>query len=204
MKKMLKVIFVLMMVPLSIFAGIAVTGESSPTLASENFELNGQKMSVEKHIEGQDITLRISDAEGKVIFTSDTLGSEEKLFVIDRKAVSLAVKDLNGDNSPELITAAYYGPASGLYIFSYDAASKKFKPIQFVHPEADLTRDFMVSDMRQENGEDLLFLSNDVVRALGMIYSADSEAEPVAGFYFYKLIDGAFKFVESKPVPSGE
>ena len=205
MKKIFKVIFVLMLVPMSVFAGLAMPGEFSPILASESFELNGQKMAVEKRIDAMAVALRVTDTDGKVIFTSETLGSEEKLFVIDRKAVSLAVKDLNGDNSPELITAAFYGPtASGLYVFSYDAASKQFKPLQFVHPEADLTRDFMVSDIRQANGEDLLFLDNDVLRSLGMIYSADPEVDPVAGFYFYKFIDGAFKFVESKPVPADE
>ncbi|HAE40133.1 MAG TPA: hypothetical protein DCG57_16100 [Candidatus Riflebacteria bacterium] len=204
MKKIVKVIIVLLLAPLSAFAGLAVPGEFSPILASESFELNGQKMIVEKYMADQAITLRVSDADGKQIFTSEVLGSEEKKFVIDRQALSLTVRDLNGDNNPELITAAFYGPASGLYIFTYDAASKQFKPMQFIHPEADLTRDFMVSDMRQENGEDLMFLSNDVVRALGMIYSADPEVEAVAGFYFYKLAEGTFKFVESKPVPVDE
>jgi len=205
MKKVIYTIFAMVLLPFSLFAGLAVPGEANPVLATEKFELDGQQMTVEKRIDDMNLTLRVLDADGKQIFTSETLGSEEKLFVIDREAVSLKVRDLNGDKVPELMAAAFYGPnASGLYVFTYDTSAKTFKPMQFVHAAADLTRDCLVSDMRQENGEDLMFLSDDVVRALGMIYSTEPDAEPVAGFYFYKLTDGAFKFVESKPVPVDE
>jgi hypothetical protein len=205
MKKVYCTIVAMVLLPLSLFAGLAVPGEANPVLATEKFELNGQQMTVEKRIDSMNLTLRVLDADGKQIFSSETLGSEEKLFVIDREATSLKARDLNGDKVPELMAAAFYGPnASGLYIFAYDAAAKTFKPMQFVHAAADLTRDCLVSDMRQENGEDLMFLSDDVVRALGMIYSTEPDVEPVAGFYFYKLTDGAFKFIESKPVPVDE
>ena len=205
MKKVFYAIFAILLMPLSVFAGLAVPGEANPVLATEKFELDGQQLTVEKRIDNMNLTLRVIDAEGKQIFTSETLGSEEKLFVIDREAASLKVLDLNGDKRPELIAAAFYGPnASGLYIFTYDTAARTFKPMQFVHTAADLTRDFLVSDLRQENGEDLMFLADDVVRALGMIYSTEPDVEAVAGFYFYKLADGAFKFIESKPVPVDE
>ncbi len=205
MKKVICTIFAMVLMPLGLFAGLAVPGEANPVLATEKFELDGQQLTVEKRIDDMNLTLRVLDADGKQIFTSETLGSEEKLFVIDRESVSLKVRDLNGDKVPELMAAAFYGPnASGLYIFTYDAGAKTFKPMQFVHTAADLTRDCLVSDMRQENGEDLMFLSDDVVRALGMIYSTEPDVEPVAGFYFYKLTDGAFKFIESKPVPVDE
>lgn len=205
MKKVFYLVFAMIALSLSTFAGIAVPGEINPVIATENFELNGQQMTVEKRMDNQDLTLRITDADGKQIFVSEILGSQEKLFVIAREATSLAVRDLDDNGSPEIITAAFYGPnASGLYIFSYDEAAKTFKPIQFVHSEADLTRDFMISDIHQENGEDLVFLADDVVRALGMIYSSEPDIESIAGFYFYKLTDGVFKFIESKPVPTDE
>jgi hypothetical protein len=205
MKKIICTVFALVVLSAALFAGLAVPGEANPILAKEEFELDGQKLTAEKRIDNMNLTIRVIDAAGKTIFTSETLGSEEKLFVIDREAKSLEVRDLNGDGSPELIAAAFYGPnASGMYVFSYDSKAGKFKPMQFIHPESELVRNCLVSDLRQDNGEDLMFLDNNIVRALGMIYSSEPEVAPVAGFYFYKLSDGAFKFIESKPVPVDE
>lgn len=184
-----------------VFADLEVPGEANPVLSENSIVLNKAKFSVIKRIDQGTVTLKVLGADGKEMWASLPLGEQEKLFIIDGAASPLTVKDLTGDGVPEIITAAMTGPeTSALYVFKYDAAGKKFVGMNFKYEKEQLSRDFMVSDMYQKNGEDIVFMPENQVRALGKIFNED--AGPTAGFYFFKLAGDEFVCTEITPVPT--
>lgn len=183
-----------------VFADLEVPGEANPVLAENSFALKEATYNVIKRIDKNSVTLRVFNAKGEQFWSSDALGEQEKMFVLDGNATGLAIRDLTGDSIPELITAAMTGPdSSALYVFKLDSEAGKFVPMNFKYEKENLTRDFLVSDMYQKDGQDFCFLPENLIRALGKIYS--EEAAPVAGFYTFKLTDGAFVCSEVTPVP---
>lgn len=147
------------------------------------------------------ITLQVLDTSSKLIWKSEEIGSEEKKFTIGGKAESLFLKDISKDGIPEIVTAAFYGPrASALYIFSYSSKTKSFEPIKCRFPKDGLVRDFVVSDIFQENGSDILFESDEKLKILGMIYPDDPEKAPTEGVYFFAFQNGEFIHTKTEPV----
>ena len=184
-----------------VLADLEVPGEANPVLSENSIVLNDAKFNVIKRIDKGTVTLKVLGADGKEMWASLPLGEQEKLFIIDGAASPLTVKDLTGDGVPEVITAAMTGPeTSALYVFKYDAEGKKFVGMNFKYEKEQLSRDFMVSDMYQKNGEDIVFLPENQIRALGKIY--DEEKGPTAGFYFFKLTGDGFVCSEITPVPT--
>lgn len=190
-----------LMYTIPVFADLEVPGEANPVLSENSIVLNNAKFSVIKRIDQGTVTLKVLGVDGKEMWASLPLGEQEKLFIIDGAASPLTVKDLTGDGVPEIITAAMTGPeTSALYVFKYDAAGKKFVGMNFKYEKEQLSRDFMVSDMYQKNGEDIVFMPENQVRALGKIFNED--AGPTAGFYFFKLTGDEFVCSEIIPVPT--
>lgn len=186
-----------------VFADLEVPGEVNPVLAENEFTLNGQNCVAQKNIKQGLVSISVRTKEGKPIWTSEILGEQEKFFIIDKNATSLAIKDLNGDKVPEIITAAMTGPdRSALYVYKYEPKENKFVPMQFKHEKQKVYRDFMVSDMYQKDGQDLVFMGDNKVRALGKIYSEQSA--PIAGFYYFELVGNDFVSTEIVPVPVDE
>jgi len=160
------------------------------------------KLTIRKELRADGIYLAAVDAAGKQVWESANLGSEDKKFVIDKQASTLIAKDLTGDGSPEVITAAYYGPGSGLYVYTWDAKAAKFAPIPCVYPKnPDANREYLVADIPQENGEDMLFQSDSNVRIMGKIYPEKETESVVDGFYYFELKNGTFTFLKQEKIP---
>lgn len=175
-------------------------------LATATMELNGQTINIEKFLGDKGVVLRLSSADGTKLGEFAEMGSEDKLFTADGMLTGLAIKDLTGDGVPEIITAAFYGPtASGLYILNYDSDTKTLVPIKFLNDiDPDLSTEFMVSDISQENNGEMVINEDGSLTSLGKIYPEDIAGEIIPGFYTYKFVDGTFKLIEKKAVPAGE
>lgn len=153
--------------------------------------------------DGESIRLVIRDAAGKQLFESDELGIEDRQFTLDGKPASLALRDLTGDGVPEAVTAAFYGPrASGLFIFTYDVAAKKFVPVQCTYPKHNLTRDMLVSDLQQSNGTDMIIGADGIVTMLGMEYPEKADKEPFPAAFTFAFKDGKFVHQKTEPLPA--
>lgn len=191
------IISVLLLNPAASIAAATLASATLPLTATEVID-------VEKYLDDKGVGIRATSAAGEKLLELGEIGVEDKLFIIDEKASGLAIKDLDGDGTPEIITAAFYGPkASGLYVFKFDAEKRRFAAIKFVNSaDPTLSTDFMTSDMRQDGGEDMVIAADGSIVALGMIYPADASSEPVAGLYTWKLAEGSFKLTEKKPVPT--
>ncbi|HNX75805.1 MAG TPA: hypothetical protein PLM07_20860 [Candidatus Rifleibacterium sp.] len=184
-----------------VWADLVVPGENNPVLSENSLLLNNAKFNVVKRIDKGTVTLKVFNSDGKEFWSSNALGEQEKLFTIDGAAAPLACKDLTGDGVPEIVTAAMTGPdSSALYVFKYDGESKSFTAMNFKYEKENLTRDFLVSDMYQKDGQDLVLLPENKIRALGKIYAED--AAPVPGFYTFSLNESQFLCSEISPVPT--
>ncbi|HEY9068984.1 MAG TPA: hypothetical protein VIV61_01935 [Candidatus Ozemobacteraceae bacterium] len=152
--------------------------------------------------DADEVRLTIQDAAGTNLFQSEVLGSEEKLFTLEGKPTSLALRDLTGDGVPEVITSAFYGPlASGLYVFTWDAAAKKFVPVPCIYPKFDLTRDLLVSDVQREDGSDMVIGADNVVTMLGLVYPDKEGAAPTKAAYTFAFDKGRFVHQKTEPIP---
>ncbi|MDD3147937.1 MAG: hypothetical protein PHD82_11580 [Candidatus Riflebacteria bacterium] len=201
MKRILASLFcTAMLLSAPVFADLALPGEDNPVLSENSIVLNQSKYNVVKRIDSGTVTLKVFTTEGKEMWVSAPLGEQEKLFTLEGAASPLAIKDLTGDGVPELVTAAMTGPeSSALYVFKFDNDSQKFTAMNFRYEKENLSRDFLVSDMYQKDGQDLVFMPENKVRALGRIYS--EETGPTAGFYFFELKENEFVCTEVAPVP---
>lgn len=203
MKRILFVLFsAIALFSAPVFADLEVPGEDNPVLSSNTFSLKDARYNVVKRIDNNSVTIKAFTSAGEQFWASEPLGEQEKMFILDGNATNLAIKDLDSDGTPELITAAMTGPdSSALYVFKFDAEAKKFAPMNFKYEKEDLARDFMVSDMYQENGQDIEFMPENTIRALGKIYAVNAETPPVAGFYYFKLASDSFVCSKVEPVP---
>ncbi|MGM0601162.1 MAG: hypothetical protein ACQETH_15235 [Candidatus Rifleibacteriota bacterium] len=173
------------------------------TLKAVEFEIKGfgEKLQAIKFVKNDEIGILIETLKGKTLLKMPGLGVKDKTFNIDGKAESLIVKDLTGDKVPEVIASAYYGPASGLYIFKYIANKKKFEPVKFVDSKDEsMHRKFMVSDLPAENGTDMMIMKDNTLRSLGKIYPATLDEKPRPGHYFFKFKKDAFHLIRCTPV----
>ena len=201
MRTIIAVLFISLLV---LVAPVQAAEEPVTLLASAKGVLlkdDSRTLTVNKLQRGQDVLLQVEQADGKVLWKSDSLGSEDKAFIWQDKAEKLVLADLDGDGRLEILTAAFYGPrASGLYVFRADEGLS-FVPMKCRFPEDDVERDCIVSDMHQENGWDLVFLRPDTVQALGMQFSEDPEGEARPSHYLFKLKGDAFILERVKPLP---
>lgn len=204
MKKLILFAFSLCIIANAMFAGTEPPEKAEPSIFRVKFNLSSQQQELiaEKHIDKNGVFLKVYDKKGNLFWQSMPLGIKDKLFTIDGEAVPLEVRDISGNGDMELITAAFFEPAnSALYVFSFNADSKLFVPIDFRHERPEFTRDFMVADIFRPNGEDLVFESDQEVKTLGKIYSNVGE-EPVPAYYSFKYTDGAFEYTGRDPVES--
>ena len=187
----------------TLFAGLGVPGELNPLLASANIAINAvEGYTVAKVKDSEGVRIRVRDPQGKEFWVSDVLGDQEKKFFFNGQSSNLLIADLNADQKPEIITAVSYPPHNGsLHVFTLDKEQQHFVPIQFSNPKTSDSNAFLASDMLQEDGQDLAFVDNNRVRALGMLYPEDEGNEAVASFFFYKLSGDSFTFDGSEPVP---
>jgi hypothetical protein len=185
-----------------LLANTAISSAESDLGSIKMSLADGASISISKFIGENGIGLRASSASGEKLAEVSGLGSEDKLFILGKETTGLALKDLNNDGNPEILAAAFYGPASGLYAFNYDAGKKQLVAIKCLNEtDPELSSECVASDIRQDDGQDLVISDDGSVRALGMIYPSDPGAEAVAGFFTYRLDNGAFKLAEKKPVP---
>jgi hypothetical protein len=175
--------------------------EDKEMIKSEKFTLEqaGGELSINKFFLGDEIAVEIVDKSGNKLLEMKGIGTQDKLFSLMGKATSLAVADVTGDQVPEVLASAFYGPASALYIFQFDAAGKKFVPVKFADSDdVEMHREFMVSDLPAENGADMSISEDLVLTARGKIYPTSLEDPVKAGEYRFKFADGQFKLIETR------
>lgn len=170
-------------------------------LAKTSFQIDktSELLNVKKFKINEEVGLTITNKAGDKLLDISSMGVEEKLFTIKNEAKSIAVKDVTGDGVPEVITTAYYGPASALYVFKYDKKTNKFAPIKFIDTnDAEMNRDYMISDMPQDNGYDMTVLANNQLRALGKIYPSTLGEKAKVGYYYFKLDKDGYKLIKTE------
>ena len=169
-------------------ASFVLNPDEKVTYEAVKFEQNGE------------LFLQILGNDQKVLWKSESLGSEEKQFQLDGKPSKLAVADLDGDKIPEILTSAFYGPnASGLYVYKMNDKTKEVKPIVCFDSNEEPSRDFLVSDIRQEDGGDFQITGKGDVKILGMKYIIDKEPQPAN--YFFKLSAKGFELEKVELIP---
>ncbi len=176
--------------------------QAADVLASTSLQLKSSEkpFHIEKILDENGISVRVYAGNGQTLFDSGIIGSENKMFIIDEKACGLAAHDFDGDGNAEILATAFYGPkASALYVFRFDQTAGNFAPMTFLNDKSpDLSTSFMVSDIRQDDGSDMIVKSDGSISALGMIYSDNPEGKPVPGHYTWKYANQGFKLVEKK------
>lgn len=183
------------------------TAAEKQVLAHESFSLEaaGGELEVEKYLLNDEVLVSIVTKSGEKLLDMGALGSEDKKFTDGEKTIGLAVKDLTGDGIPEVISSAYYGPASALYVFQFNPASKKFAPMKFIDSsDAELNRDFMVSDFPAADGEGMVILPDNSLKAIGKIYPSEPDKEVIPGTYLFRFDNGSFKLAETKPLEANK
>ncbi len=203
MKRLFTILIIGALIVSTHFALAAKQSDDKQILSSAVFTIkdSGENLSVEKYKANNNVGIRISSKSGESLLDMNEIGIEDKFFTVGDDKTSLTVKDVTGDGVPEVITAAYYGPSSALYVFKFDAAKRKFLPMKFIDSkDASMHRDFMVSDMPQDNGQDMTVLADNSLRALGKIYPTKAGQKASAGLYFFKHEKGAFKLLKTEKI----
>ena len=203
---------IIRMISVVLFVTVSITAfaEGDQVLATAKGQcISGDKgtQEIQKVLSADGVFILVRDEAGKQIWKSENLGSEDKVFTYEEKGQKLALKDFTGDGAVEIITAAFYGPkASGVYVFTWDPTAKTFKPIMVSAPGDDEPRDLLVSDIRMEDGSDMIFQKDGKVRLTGMVYPEKPEDSPVGAFYFFEFEKGQFvqKKVEQFPAEPGK
>lgn len=159
--------------------------------------INNETYKVVRTIENDNLSIKVVNKNAKVVWNSIALGMQAWNFKLNNEPKSLEVEDLDGDSVPEIITACTIGDVqSALYIFKYDKAKKNFSAINFGYIGYDgMERDFMVSDVPADNGDNMVFENKTKIRCLGKIYTPDG---PKPGYYIFELKDG--KFMTGEPI----
>ncbi len=177
-------------------------------LASITVSVEGLKpetLVIEKVQRGEEIFLQARNGNTAPFWTSEPLGSEDKKFQLDGKPLTLASSDLDSDKQPEILTAAFYGPrASGLYGFVYQQEKRTFAPITCKYANPEDNRDFLVSDIHEEDGSDFLISSDGKIQVLGIIYATGEGQEPKPGRFFFTYAGGAFQAGSSEPLSEAD
>ncbi len=176
--------------------------QAADVLASTYLQLKSSEkpLKIEKILDENGVSVRVYSENGQTLFDSGIIGSENKLFTFEGKAGGIAAHDFDGDGNAEILATAFYGPkASALYVFRFDKTAGNFAPMTFLNDKApDLSTNFMVSDIRQDDGSDMVVNNDGSITALGMIYAANPEGKPVPGRYTWKLAGNSFKLAEKK------
>lgn len=201
MRKVIYLIAVFLLTLSVANAGVALPGEFEPVLAKAVFRHKGVRLNIEKVYdkEAQAVVIKASELNGENVWSSESLGEEEKLITFMNKATSLLVRDLDGDGINEVIAAARTGfDSSALYVFKYNAEQKAFLPMDFTYEKEKFSRHFLVSDMLQENNQDIIITQKGNIRAMGKIYTEDKG--PIPGFYYFEAKQGEYvcKLVETQ------
>jgi hypothetical protein len=204
MKNLFKIVLIAALICASpLFADLEVPGEVNPVLATDRIEINKVGYMVEKRIDKGEVTLNLKTSDGKIFCSSDPLGIQEKFFVTPVGTKNLLIADFTGDGVKEIVTAAMLGyDRSALYIFSVDVADKKLVPLEFRHVKEKLAREFLVSDMYQEDGQDFVFAKDNSIRVLGWVYNINGA--PVGSFYYFKPAGDYYVCSKIVPVPTGD
>ncbi len=148
------------------------------------------------------ITVIVIDQFGNPLWNSDSLGDEDKTFLLGEKPSSLALHDVDGDGTPEILVAAFIGPrASGLFVFRYDASAKTFVPIPCRFPKENLDRDCLISDIHQESGGDLVIKADGTAQVLGMIFHETAAEPPSPALWTFTYQGGAFVHQKTEKLP---
>lgn len=185
---------------------LSIPSYAETKLADDSFKIAGEEIKVVKFLDEKGVGVRLSNAAGEKICQSDVLGSESRLFKFEDKTFELMLKDLTGDDIPEILAAAFYGPqSSGLFVFSYDSKEKKMVPVKFLNAGSpDLSTDCLVSDIDQKEGSNMVLNSDGSLTALGMVYPEEIGDETLPGHYTWKYAEGMFKLTEKKVLPIDE
>lgn len=177
------------------------------TLASVTYESAkqpGSKFIVSKTLASDGVHIEMRDGTGRVVWTSPSLGTADKLFTADARASRLALVDVTGDGVPEVVTAATSPPRSALlHVFRLDAAQTELRPIPCVFPADGTSRDAFVTDLAQEDGQDLTILADRRIQTLGRTYGSAGIRKPGAGIYVFGFREGAFRLQSVREIPRG-
>lgn len=179
------------------YADLALPGELTPDILDKAMEINGETYHVVRTISKNSLSLKVIDNKANEIWSFNEMGEQAAKFKLNGEVDSLKIEDLDGDNIPEIIAGCTITPNTALYVFKYDMNNKNFKPMTFGYEGMpDAGRDFMVSDIFAENGENMVFERKDLIKTMGKIFG-DNGAVP--GFYFFKLQNG--EYICNKQVP---
>ena len=187
----------------SLFADLALPGELEPYISKTNYKNKDVNYSIEKIYNQKEfcVNLVAKNSNGEKVWESEIIGDSEKLVNIDGKTESIAIKDLDSDGIPEILSGGMNGPnASFLYVFKYNPTSKTFDPMAFTYPQNSFTRNFLVSDIFDPNSNDVIVKKDGKIRAAGKIYTKNG---PVAGYYFFELKDGQYECTSIVPQSKG-
>ncbi|MBF0406519.1 MAG: hypothetical protein HQM10_04145 [Candidatus Riflebacteria bacterium] len=175
---------------IGLFLSLSISTCSAEMLASMKIEASekNKALTVYKVVKDDGIYIEVENENGENIWRSSNLGIEDKSFVINGKARNLALYDFDKDGVFEIVTAAFYGPkASGLWIFKR-LKNDSFEPVKNSFPDADITRDFLVSDVHRVDGTDFLIEGSGRIKTLGQIFNIESLASSTHEYleFFYK------------------
>lgn len=192
----------LYMVFLMVLVSSSVWAAEPQVLASATFLLDGKTVwKIHKILDDEEIYLIAKNKDNREIWRSTSIGTENKFFQLEDVKTPLSVADLNGDNRPEIISAAFYGPkSSGLYIYKFDKPGEKLELLQCYMPGGE-PRECVVSDMHQEDGSDFLLSSNGDLRVLGLSYEDEG---PKPARWEFKLTEKGFVLDKKLILPSTE
>lgn len=184
----------------ALYAGLAQPGELAPEILDKTVVINGETMHVVRTIYKNNLDIKVLAKDGKEVWRSESLGMQAWDFNLNEKASSLEFEDLDGDKIPEIIAGATIGDVqSAMYVFKFNPKENNFKAVNFGYKGyPDMGRDFMVSDIPAPEGQNLFFINNRKIRALGKIYTADGA---IPGFYYFELKNGSYICEKQEPVP---
>lgn len=201
MKRLALLITVFLLTSALLYAGLGLPGELDPVLAKSKFTWKKVKLDIEKRFDKEKLTVILTafNDKGEKVWSSESLGEQEKFITFSGKKTSLAIKDMDSDGIPELVAAAMTGPeTSALYIYKYQACCNEFLPMNFTYAELKFSRPFMVSDLYDPNNRDIIVMKNNNIRASGKIYTENDG--PIEGYYFFEPKNGEFlcKYIKTK------
>lgn len=171
-------------------------------LATARFDAgDGTVLTVRKVLASDGVRLEVHDGSGEAVWTSPPLGTRDKLFTIGGRATPLACADVTGDGVPELLVAAASPPhAAALSAFRFEAPHR-FAPVRCAFPADEVVRDAFVTDLSQQDGEDLAILPDGRIRTLGRTYESAGLRRPGAAQWFFVRDGAGYRFEKQAEIP---
>lgn len=170
-------------------------------LATARLEAGSTVLTVRKVLAADGVRLEVHDGSGVATWTSPVLGTEDKLFTVGGQATPLACADVTGDGVPEVLVAAANAPrGASLTAFRLEDAGR-FVAVPCAFPDNGVVRDAFVTDLAQQDGQDLAVLADGRIRTLGRTYESEGIRKPGAAEWFFVRDGAGFRFEKKNEIP---